>query len=128
MLKILLTIISLIWNWKPMMDEAKIMQGLLRALTANTMKEFALMLTYLKERETPRGILYSKLKYGKVKEVSVKVLKKTKIFVSTLLNSILPQYENVSLPDLVDMLTIQSNTSLMFLENGEYILVLTFFW
>ena len=122
--------ISLIWNWKPMMDEAKIMQGLLRALTANTMKEFALMLTYLKERETPRGILYSKLKYGKVERVLLKdyILKKTKIFVSTLLNSILPQYENVSLPDLVDMLTIQSNTSLMFLENGEYILVLTFFW
>lgn len=114
-----------------MMVEAKIMQGLLRALTANTMKEFALMLTYLKERETPRGILYSKIEnFGKVEKVTLKdhILKKTKIFVSTLLNSILPQYENVSLPDLVDMLTIQSNTSLMFLENGEYILVLTFFW
>ena len=50
-----------------MMYEAQIMQGLLRALTVNTMKEFALMLTYLKERGTPKGILYSKIKkYDKV--------------------------------------------------------------
>lgn len=113
-----------------MIYEVQIMQGLLRALTVNTMKEFALMLTYLKERGTPRGILYSKIeRYGQVERVSLKehILKKTKIIASTLLNSILPQYENVSLPDLVDMLTIQTNTSLMFLENGENILVLTFF-
>ena len=114
---------SLIWNWNPLAYEVTFVQVLLKALEDSSLQEFALMLAYLQEHGTSKGLLPNKQGFFKPQSLKNRILSKNKITAQTILEKILIKTDGVSLPDLVDMVTIQSNLSLQFIEKGEALLV-----
>ena len=104
------------------------MQQLLGILDVSTKYEFALMLAFMQEQGAPKGVkFFNYWRTGEKVLIETQILRKNKRVAKVILNKILPQYENVSLPDLIDMVTVQTNKSLQFLENKEALLVLKFF-
>ena len=120
---------SLKMRWKPIIYDAKFIKELLTVLEKTTYQEFALMLSYMPEYGTSKGIVFeSKSSYttnkAYIRPFEDEMRMKNNKLAILLLEYILPEMRNISLPDLVDMLTIQSDTSLEYLQYSKELKVM----